>query len=186
MSCEMRSEASKTNLGEKTIDVFSLARPNPTVPKEQLINQLVALKEKGWFNQVGASEMNAISLDIVHKITTIAVIEIEVSPTSFEPDIQAVIAWFQSNAVPVLCYSPFAVSSPGNTLTQTTSPPNNAKRHFPRFQGEAFYQNVKIVHESQEFGEEERGESDPTSFGWVDTYQPHIASRSQARSNRIE
>lgn len=106
MSCEMRSEASKTNLGEKTIDVFSLARPNPTVPKEQLFNQLVALKEKGWFNQVGASEMNAISLDIVHKITTIAVIEIEVSPTSFEPDIQAVIAWFQSNAVPVLCYSP--------------------------------------------------------------------------------
>lgn len=58
----------KRILGDKEIDVYSLARlPEGSV--EEIFKGLDALKKEGLFGEVGASEMSAPSLEKAHKVS---------------------------------------------------------------------------------------------------------------------
>lgn len=58
----------KRILGDKEIDVYSLARlPEGSV--EEIFKGLDALKKEGLFGEVGASEMSAPSLETAHKVS---------------------------------------------------------------------------------------------------------------------
>ncbi len=59
----------KELLGDKEIDVYSLARLQPGMDKEQIFTNLKTLKEEGLFREVGASELSASTLDIMQKVS---------------------------------------------------------------------------------------------------------------------
>ena len=68
-------------------------------------------------------------------------IEIEVSPWSFDPDIRAVLSWSRLNVVPVLCYSLLGRGFlSGEYVHPTDIRTSDFRRHLPRFRGAAFYQ----------------------------------------------
>lgn len=58
----------KKILGDKEIDVYSLARL-PEGPVEDIFKGLDTLKKEGLFGDVGASEMSAASLEKAHKVS---------------------------------------------------------------------------------------------------------------------
>lgn len=56
-------------LGDKAIDVFSLARVPDDVSLEEAFQNLKTLKDEGLIGAVGASEMKAESLEKAHKVS---------------------------------------------------------------------------------------------------------------------
>ncbi|WVF71384.1 hypothetical protein IAT40_006188 [Kwoniella sp. CBS 6097] len=154
-------------LGDKAIDVFSYARL-PDTSIEVPFNVLVKLQKEGLFKDIGVSEMSVESLDKALKITPIAIIEIEVSLFSFEPAIRSVVEWSKSNAVPIFAYSPLG----RGFLTRTYKSPEDIpegdfKKHVPRFQGEAFYENLKLVDKLDEIAKAKGVETSQLALAWI-------------------
>ena len=58
----------KSILGEKEIDVYSVARMPPGIDKEAIWNLLKSFKEEGLIREVGASELGAASMEQMHKV----------------------------------------------------------------------------------------------------------------------
>ncbi|WVQ83177.1 hypothetical protein IAT38_005316 [Cryptococcus sp. DSM 104549] len=165
----VRGEVLKTKeiLGDKEIDVFSLARL-PDGPVESTFEGLVTLQKEGLFNAIGVSEMGVKSLEKAIKVTPIAVNEIEVSLFSYEADIRATVAWCTKNRVPIFAYSPLGAG----LLTRTYKSPDDipkdsVKAMFPRFQGEAFYENLKLVDILDGFAEKRGVKTSQLALAWV-------------------
>ncbi|KAG8214672.1 NADP-dependent oxidoreductase domain-containing protein [Butyriboletus roseoflavus] len=71
--------------GTKRLDLFQCARVDPNIPVEESIATLATLKSQGKLDHIGMSECSAETLRRGHKIHPISVVEIEVSPFSYEP-----------------------------------------------------------------------------------------------------
>ena len=72
--------------GFKKIDLFEPCRIDSKVPVEDQIRTLVALQKEGKFDHIGLSEVGEASLRRAAAIAPISLIEIEVSPISYEEE----------------------------------------------------------------------------------------------------
>ncbi|KGB78499.1 pyridoxal reductase [Cryptococcus deuterogattii 99/473] len=157
----------KRILGDKEIDVYSLARlPEGSV--EEIFKGLDALKKEGLFGEVGASEMSAPSLEKAHKITPIAINEIEISLFSYDKPIRDAIEWHNANKIPVFAYSPLG----RGFITRTYKSPDDIpegdfKRYLPRFQGQAFYENLKLVDKLDEIAARKGVNGSQVALAWI-------------------
>ncbi|WWC61958.1 uncharacterized protein I303_104544 [Kwoniella dejecticola CBS 10117] len=166
----LRSDLAKTQeiLGDKKIDVYSMARLPEKGSVEEVFTNLETLRKEGLFTAVGASEMGVESLERAQKITQIAIIEIEVSLFSFEPAIREVVKWSQSNKIPIFAYSPLGRGFLTRTYkTPEDIPDGDFKKMVPRFQGEAFYQNLKLVDRLDEIAAKKGVNTSQLALAWI-------------------
>jgi len=155
-------------LGDKKIDVYSMARTADDVEIEEAFASMKTLVEEGVIGAVAASEMNAESLERAHKIVPIACIEIEVSLWCLEPSTKAVLEWSKANSVPVLAYSPLGRGFITRKYKSPEDIPEGSfQRHVPRFQGEAFYENLKLVDELDKLAEKKGVTTGQLALAWV-------------------
>ncbi|ORY32614.1 NADP-dependent oxidoreductase domain-containing protein [Naematelia encephala] len=171
-----REELVKTKsiLGNKVIDVYSAARLPPGVPPEQVFEALKTLKEEGLFIEVGASETSAPTLRKAAKIVPIAIIEIEVSLWSYEQEIQEVITWSKETKVPVFCYSPLGRGFITRTYKTPDDIPDGAFiKYLPRFQGKAFYDNLKLVDQLDVMAEKKGLTTPQLALAWICNISPY-------------
>lgn len=196
-------------LGDKKIDVYSLARVATDVEVDEPYKHAKTLLDEGLFGAVGVSELSAKSLDKVSKVglssaersvarlgtvplsvcgrgeltgdgqvVDIACIEIEVSLWSYEQDIKDVIAWSTEHKVPILAYSPLGRGFITRTYKSPEDIPEGSYiKYAPRFQGEAFYQNLKLVDELDKVAEKKGVSTSELALAWViglsDYVRPH-------------
>ncbi|WVQ83827.1 hypothetical protein IAT38_005971 [Cryptococcus sp. DSM 104549] len=157
----------KQIMGDKEIDVFSLARL-PNAPVEEVIANLVKLQNEGLFRAVGGSEMSAESMEKANKITPLAINEIEVSLWSYEPAIQAAIAYSSKASIPIFAYSPLGRGFLTRTYkTPEDIPEKSLLKHVPRFIGEAFYENLKLVDRLDELAEKKGVTTSQLALAWI-------------------
>nr|XP_031859161.1 uncharacterized protein CI109_005357 [Kwoniella shandongensis]KAA5526233.1 hypothetical protein CI109_005357 [Kwoniella shandongensis] len=166
----LRTEIKKIKeiLGDKEIDVFNLARL-PEAPIEEIFKGLVTLQKEGLFREIGASEMGVESLEKALKITPIAINEIEVSLFSIsDPKIKETVEWASKKGMPIFCYSPLgrgfltrAFKSPEDL------PEGDFRRMVPRFQGEAFYENLKFVDKLDEIAKAKGITTGQLALAWI-------------------
>lgn len=71
--------------GSKTLDVFEMARVDPTVPIEESVGALAALVDEGKIGGVGLSEVAGGTIRRAARVTRIAAVEIELSLVTTEP-----------------------------------------------------------------------------------------------------
>ncbi|RSH81546.1 hypothetical protein EHS25_006168 [Saitozyma podzolica] len=161
-------------LGGKKVDVFSFARIPPGVEPEELFTALKQCRDEGLFAAVGASETGVETLEKVQKIVDIAVLEIEVSLWSYEKDIQDAIAWSAKNKVPIYAYSPLGRGFITRTYKSPEDIPEGSfQKGLPRFQGEAFYENLKLVDRLDEMAEAKGVSTAQLALAWILTLSPY-------------
>ncbi|TYJ52206.1 hypothetical protein B9479_007194 [Cryptococcus floricola] len=154
-------------LGDKKLDVFSLGRL-PDAPVEEVFTNLKRLKDEGLFDGVAASELGAESLEIANKITPIAINEIEISLFSYDTSIRSAVAWHTKNKIPVLAYSPLGRGFITRTYKSPEDiPEGDLKRLFPRFQGKAFYENLKLVDKLDEIAGRKGVSGSQVALAWI-------------------
>jgi pyridoxine 4-dehydrogenase len=72
--------------GKKKLDLFESARIDQEVPIESAMETLKTLVSEGKFDHIGISECSAATLRRAAKVATIAAVEIEISPLSYEEE----------------------------------------------------------------------------------------------------
>ncbi|CCA69975.1 related to pyridoxine 4-dehydrogenase [Serendipita indica DSM 11827] len=139
-------EASLKRLQVDYIDLYYQHRVDRSIPIEETWGELKKLKEEGKVKYLGISEATVEEIRRAHAVTPINALQIEFSP--FTPDIRnnGILDTCRELGIAIVAYSPLGR---GMVTGQYTSPdqfePNDYRRYFPRFQGEAFKENMKLV-----------------------------------------
>ncbi|KAK8864160.1 hypothetical protein IAR55_001406 [Kwoniella newhampshirensis] len=168
-------KAIKEYLGDKEIDVYNLARL-PHAPVEDVFKNLVTLQKEGLFREIGASEMGVESLKKALKVTPIAINEIEVSLFSIsDPSIKAAVDFSAEVGLPTFAYSPLG----RGFLTRSFKSPDDLpagdfRKMVPRFQGEAFYENLKLVDKLDEIAKNKGVQTSQLALAWVLQLSPYM------------
>ena len=166
----------KEHLGDKEIDVISYARILPGTTAEELTQNLVTLRDEGLFRAIGSSETSVKSLEAMSKIAPVSVVEIEVSLWSYDKDIRDVIAWCEKNKVPVFAYSPLGRGFlTRKWKTPEDIPDDQYQKCNPRFQGEAFYHNLKLVDQLDEMAAKKGLKTSQLAIAWVSEISPYVS-----------
>ncbi len=138
-------DESLARLGVETIDLYYLHRWDKRVPIEDSVGALADLVAAGKIRSIGLSEVSAPTLRRAHAVHPIAALQTEYSPWTRNPEI-AVLEACRELGVAFVAFSPVGrgflaggVRDPA-TLTQ-----NDMRLGMPRFQGEAFAANLKLL-----------------------------------------
>ncbi|KAF8844589.1 aldo/keto reductase [Paxillus ammoniavirescens] len=161
--------------GTKRLDLFQSARVDPNVPVEVSIGALVKLKNEGKLDHIGMSECSAETLRKGHKIHPISVVEIEISPWSYEPEAKEVIATAKELGVAVAAYSPLGRGFlTGQIKRHDDIPEGDFRRYLPRFQDENIKHNFAIVDALTKIAQAKGVTSTQLSIAWVASLGPHV------------
>jgi len=161
--------------GTKRLDLFQCTRVDPKVSVEESIAALANLKSQGKLDHIGMSECSAETLRRGHKVHPISVVEIEVSPFSYEPQAREVIATAKELGIAVAAYSPLGKGFlTGQIKKLGDLPADDVRRHFPRFQEDTFGHNFAIVDAFTEIAKRKDVTTTQLCIGWVSSLGPHV------------
>jgi aryl-alcohol dehydrogenase-like predicted oxidoreductase len=154
-------------LGVDYIDLYYPARVDPHVPIEDTVGAIADLIQDGKVRYAGLSEAGADTLRRATKVHPIAMLQTEYSLWTREPETDLLPAC-QELGTSLVAYSPLgrgfltgAFQSPDNF------PPDDWRRHSPRFQGENFYRNLELVEKIKEVARQKHCTPAQLALAWL-------------------
>jgi aryl-alcohol dehydrogenase-like predicted oxidoreductase len=138
-------DASLRRLGVDHVDLYYQHRPDPDTPIEDTVGAMAELVAAGKVRFLGLSEVTADQLRRAHAVHPITAVQSEYSLWARELE-DEVLPAMRELGVGLVAYSPLG----RGFLTGTVSEPdalsdNDFRRHIPRWQGENFDVNLRIV-----------------------------------------
>ena len=127
-------------LGVDHIDIYRPARLDPRVPIEETIGAMADMVKAGYVRYLGLSEVGVETIRRAHKIHPICDLQIEYAIISRSPEAEIFPA-LRELGIGVTAYG---VLSRG-LLSGSKPGASDGRSHFPRFVGENFEQNQKLV-----------------------------------------
>ncbi|KAI6103487.1 Aldo/keto reductase, partial [Pisolithus sp. B1] len=161
--------------GTKRLDLFECARVDPNVPIEASIAALAELKNEGKLDHIGMSECSAASLRRGNAVHPISIVEIEISPWSYEEETKNVIATANELGIAVAGYSPLGRGFlTGQIKRPEDLPEGDYRHHLPRFQEDAMRHNNAIVDALSKIARKKNITPAQLSIAWVGALGPHV------------
>ncbi|KAJ5489311.1 Pyridoxal reductase [Penicillium diatomitis] len=156
--------------GKKTIDIFQAARQDPNYPVEHTIEVLAKYVQEGKIGGIGLSEVDAETIRRAHKVHPIAAVEVELSLWSTDPLENDIAKTCAELNIPLVAYSPLGRGVLTGSLTSAEDiPEGDFRRHLPRFQGENFQHNLKLVKEVKNLATGKNVTPGQIALAWVRT-----------------
>ncbi|KAI1205323.1 Aldo/keto reductase [Annulohypoxylon truncatum] len=161
-------EAVRVLGGTKTIDVFELARVDPKVPIETSVKAMAELVKEGKIGGIGLSEVSATTIRKVQAIHPISAVEIEMSLFTPDPLRNGISDTCHELGIPMVAYTPVGRGLlTGAFRTHDDLPKDGFWRTLPRFQPEAFDQNIKLVQAVEQIAKRKGVTTGQVAIGWV-------------------
>jgi aryl-alcohol dehydrogenase-like predicted oxidoreductase len=162
-----RAEASLRRLGVDVIDLYYQHRVDPTVPIEDTVGAMAELVEQGKVRYLGLSEASAASLRRAVAVHPIAALQSEWS--LWTRDLEGeVVGTARELGIGLVPFSPLGR---GFLTAAITSPADfeddDFRRNQPRFQGEAFAANLRLVEAVRELAAEKGVTAGQLALAWV-------------------
>jgi len=132
---------SLTRLGVDYIDVYRPARLDPAVPIEDTIGAIADLVRAGYVRHIGLSEVGAETIRRAARVHTICDLQIEYSLISRGPEAHIFPALEELGIAATV----YGVLSRGLLSGSTPAEVGDFRTHFPRFKGENFERNQRLV-----------------------------------------
>ena len=147
-------EGSLKRLQTDVIDLYYLHRWDKRVPIEDSVGALAELVKEGKIRTIGLSEVSAPALRRAHAVHPITALQTEYSPWTRNPEI-AVLEACRELGVTFVAFSPVGRGFLAGGVTD----PNHLvegdfRKGMPRFQGEAFQANLKLLDGFREIARE--------------------------------
>lgn len=154
-------------LGVDYIDLYYPGRIDPNVPIEETVGTLGELVKEGKIRYMGVSEAGPDTLRRAHATYPIAMLQTEYSLWTREPETD-VLPVCRELGISLVAYSPLG----RGFLTGAFQKPedfamNDLRRHMPRFQGENFAQNLKLVEKLAEIAKEKDCTTPQLALAWL-------------------
>jgi aryl-alcohol dehydrogenase-like predicted oxidoreductase len=160
-------EASLKRLGVETIDLYYQHRVDPKVAIEDTVGEMARLKEEGKIRFLGLSEAAPDTIRKGHSTHPITAVQTELSLWSRDAEAQ-VLPTVRELGIGFVAYSPLGR---GFLTGQIKSPddfaPDDFRRNHPRFTGENFEKNIKLVREVETLAAEKGCTTAQLALAWV-------------------
>jgi aryl-alcohol dehydrogenase-like predicted oxidoreductase len=138
-------DASLARLGVETIDLYYVHRVAPDVPVEVTIGAMADLVKAGKVRAIGLSEVGAATLRRAHAVHPVAALQSEYSLWTRDPE-GPVLDTCRELGIAFVAYSPLGRGMLTASLTNMDELPEGDARHkHPRFQGDNFNRNLRLV-----------------------------------------
>ena len=140
-------EASLKRLGVDTIDLYYQHRVDPETPIEDTVGAMADLVKEGKVRHLGLSEAAPESIRKAQAVHPITALQTEYSLWSRDPE-HEILATCRELGIGFVAYSPLGRGMlTGRFQKPEDFPEDDFRRYHPRFQGENFQRNLKLVEE---------------------------------------
>jgi aryl-alcohol dehydrogenase-like predicted oxidoreductase len=154
-------EGSLTRLGTDYLDLYYQHRVDPNTPIEETVGALGELVTEGKIRFIGLSEASPATIRRAHAVHPIAALQTEYSLWTRDPE---------AELLPLLRV-PYSPLGHGFLTGQLTSPDQLAdddwRKTNPRFTGENFQRNLRIVAEVKAVAEEANATPAQVALAWL-------------------
>ena len=161
-------EASLKRLGVEHIDLYYQHRVDPQVPIEDTVGAMADLVRAGKVRFLGLSEAGATTIERAVRVHPIAALQSEFSLWSRDLEDTGALAVCRRLGIALVAYSPLG----RGFLTGAIRRPEDLgaedfRRNHPRFQGENFARNLRLVEAVQALGNQKGCTSAQLALAWV-------------------
>lgn len=154
-------------LGVDYIDLYYPSRVDPNVPIEDTVGAIADLIQDGKVRYAGLSEAGSETLRRAAQVHPITMLQTEYSLWTREPETD-VLPVCRELGTSLVAYSPLgrgfltgAFQSPDNF------PPDDWRRHSPRFQGENFHRNLELVEKIKQIATQKQCTLAQLALAWL-------------------
>lgn len=138
-------DVSLQRLQTGVIDLYYLHRWDKSVPIEESVGEMGRMVDAGKIRAIGLSEVSANTLYKAHREYPIAAVQNEYSLWTRNPELGVIKACQDINAT-FVAFSPVARGFLGDKVHNLAElPDNDIRQNMPRFQGENFQANLKLL-----------------------------------------
>src|SRR5438477_5730892 len=138
-------DASLKRLGVDHIDLYYQHRVDPSVPIEETVGAMAELVKQGKVRYLGLSEAAPATIQRAHRVHPISALQTEYSLWSRDPE-DEILSTVRELGIGFVAYSPLGRGFlTGQFKRPEDLPPDDYRRLSPRFQGENFEKNLKLV-----------------------------------------
>jgi aryl-alcohol dehydrogenase-like predicted oxidoreductase len=160
-------EASLKRLGLDTIDLYYQHRVDADTPIEETVTAMAELVKEGKVRYLGLSEAAPETLKRANAIHPITALQTEYSLWSRDPE-DGPLAMCRELGVSLVPYSPLGRGFlTGEIKRFEDFATDDYRRHSPRFQGENFERNLKLVAEIEAMAKQKKVTTAQLALAWV-------------------
>lgn len=147
------------------IDLYTLARVDPTVPIEETVGAMAELIAKGVVRYIGLSEASAQSIRKAAAVHSITALQIEYSLWTRDMEAE-ILPTIRELGIGLVAYSPLSRGFLSGELKKPEDIKDN-RAHMPRFQGENFYKNLELVEKIKTLAAQKSCSPSQLAIAWV-------------------
>ncbi|MDH6222464.1 aldo/keto reductase [Streptomyces pseudovenezuelae] len=168
-------EGSLKRLGTDHIDLYYQHRVDPNTPIEETVGALAELVAEGKVRHIGLSEAGPETIRRAHAVHPVAALQTEYS--LWTRDVEAeILPLLRELGIGFVPYSPLGHGLlTGQIRTVDDFTDDDWRKTNPRFTGENFHRNLRIVDEVQAIGAEIGATPAQTALAWLLTRGDDIA-----------
>ncbi|HEY9759655.1 MAG TPA: aldo/keto reductase [Oculatellaceae cyanobacterium] len=160
-------EASLKRLKVDVIDLYYQHRVDPKVPIEETIGAMKELVREGKVRFLGMSEAGAQTIRKASKVHPIAALQSEYSLWTREVE-DEILPAVRELDIAFVAYSPLGRGFLSGQFQKFEDiPEGDYRRNSPRFQGDNFNKNIKLVDEIKQLAHEKRCTPSQLAIAWV-------------------
>ncbi|HEX9050607.1 MAG TPA: aldo/keto reductase [Anaeromyxobacter sp.] len=160
-------DASLRRLGVERIDLYYQHRVDPAVPIEDTIGAMAELVRAGKVRWLGMSEAAPATIRRAHRVHPISALQTEYSLWSRDPE-DEVLPTVRELGIGFVAYSPLGRGFlTGRFARFEDLPADDYRRNSPRFQGENFGKNLRLVEKIRELAAEKKVLPAQLALAWV-------------------
>jgi aryl-alcohol dehydrogenase-like predicted oxidoreductase len=168
-------EGSLKRLGTDHIDLYYQHRVDPNTPIEDTVGTLAELVAEGKVLHIGLSEASPSTIRRAHAVRPLAALQTEYSLWTRDPE-DEILPLLRELGIGLVPYSPLGHGLlTGQIRTVDDFADDDWRKSNPRFTGENFQRNLRIVDEVRAIGAETGATPAQTALAWLLTRGSDIA-----------
>jgi aryl-alcohol dehydrogenase-like predicted oxidoreductase len=167
-------DASLKRLGVDVIDLYYLHRVDPATPIEETIGAMADLVRAGKVKGIGLSEASGSTVQRAHKVHPVTALQTEYSLWTRDPE-DEVLELCKTLGIAFVAYSPLGRGFlTGQIKKFEDFEPTDYRRLSPRFQGENFHRNLRLVKSIEAIARRKDCTPSQLALAWVMAQGDHI------------
>ncbi len=160
-------DASLKRLGTDVIDLYYQHRVDSDTPIEDTVGAMADLVREGKVRYLGLSEAGPETIRRAQQVHPITALQTEYSLWSRDPE-DAILATVRELGIGFVPYSPLGRGFLSGQIKRVEDlAPDDWRRNTPRFQGENFERNLKLVSEVEEIARKKNCTPSQLALAWV-------------------
>jgi aryl-alcohol dehydrogenase-like predicted oxidoreductase len=160
-------DGSLKRLGVETIDLYYLHRVDSNVPIEETVGAMSELVQAGKVRYLGLSEAGPATIRKAMTVHPITALQTEYSLWSRDPE-DEILPVCRELGISFVPYSPLGRGFlAGQIQSVSDFAPDDYRQHSPRFQGENFTANLKLVERIKQMAADKGITASQLALAWV-------------------